>query len=268
MAPAPRSGPAERVLTVVAHADDDLLFSGTRLQQLVEGGHAVRSVVVTAGDAGRSASYWKRRETGLEASYALLAGVPSTWSTSVAQVAGKTIRTRTLVGDPRISIVFLQLPDGNMDGSGFWRTGRRSLQRLRTGSLRRIRTVRGAEHPEAFTIDELRAVLTGLFEEFAPTIVHTLDHVGDYGDGDHSDHHTVAYLTDEVQRRSAGPHRFSGYLGYPVAERPSNLTPEQVAAKQAAFFAYAAYDGETCSTEETCALRPEGAWLRREYTVV
>ncbi|WP_251008705.1 PIG-L family deacetylase [Curtobacterium sp. ISL-83] len=262
----PVAGDTERVLTIVAHADDDLLFAGTRLRQHVAAGHTLRSVVLTAGDAGRTSSYWRPREVGLQESYASIAGVASRWSTSTVTVAGRTLRVDTLETDPRISIVFLQLPDGNMDGSGFWRTRRRSLQRLYDGSLDRIRTVRGADHPGTFTVEELRTVLAGLVDAFAPTALLTLDHVGSYGDGDHSDHHTVAYLADEARRGYAGQHSFTGHVGYPIAGRPVNLSSEQVEEKSAAFFTYAAFDRETCSTPESCAVRPEGSWLRREYT--
>lgn len=260
----PTISPA-RVLTLVAHADDDLLFAGIRIRAHVEAGHVLRSVVVTAGDAGRPASYWRRREIGLREAYAGIAGVESRWSRGELTLAGRTLRVDTLVTDPRISIVFLHLPDGNLDGSGFWRTRRRSLQRLYEGSTARIRTVRGADHPASFSIEQLRAVLTGIVSDFAPTTMLTLDHVGAYGDGDHSDHHTVAFLADQVQRELGGTLSLTGFVGYPIAELPVNLSDEQVERKSAAFFIYAAFDVETCSSAEACALRPEGSWLRREY---
>lgn len=258
---------AGRVLTVVAHADDDLLFEGTELRADVAAGRCLRSVVVTAGDAGNPASYWRARETGLLAAYAGLAGVASQWTDSTTTVADRTLTTKTLTADPRISVVFLRLPDGNVDGTGFAADRYESLQRLYEGSLTTMRTVRGADLPATYTLPQLRAVFTSLVQGYDPTDVHTLDHAGHYGDGDHSDHHTVAYLTDEAQQAAGGTHTFTGYLGYPIADRPSNLTAEQTRAKGETFFTYSAHDPLTCASASACASRPEGSWLSREYTV-
>lgn len=258
---------AGRVLTVVAHADDDLLFSGTELRADVDAGKCVRSVVVTAGDAGKPAWYWQGREDGLMASYAELAGVDPVWTTGSVVVDGRTLRTETLSTDPRLSLVFMELPDGNIDGSGFAADGSESLQKLYEGDIQTMHTVTGASHTASYSLADLRATFLGLVQAYAPTDVHTLDHAGHYGDGDHSDHHTVAYLTDEAQQQYGTAHDFEGYLGYPIADRPSNLTTTQTQQKAEAFFTYAAHDGETCSTAASCASRPEGSWLSRQYTV-
>lgn len=258
---------AGRVLTVVAHADDDLLFDGTELRRDVDAGRCVRSVVVTAGDAGNPAGYWRGREQGLLASYASLAGVASAWTASAPVVAGAPLRTETLTADPRLSVVFLQLPDGNVDGTGFAADRYESLQQLYQGSIDTMHTVTGADHPASYTLRQLETLVTELVRAWAPTDVHTLDHAGHYGDGDHSDHHTVAYLTDAAQRAFGGAHTFSGWLGYPIADRPSNLTPAQTRAKGDAFFTYSAHDPLTCASVAACSPRPEGTWLSREYAV-
>ncbi|WIB41461.1 PIG-L family deacetylase [Curtobacterium sp. MCLR17_058] len=258
---------AGRVLTMVAHADDDLLFSGTELRADIDAGKCVRSVIVTAGDAGKPAWYWQSRENGLMASYASIAGVSSNWTAGQLSVASHTLRTATLTTAPRLSLVFLELPDGNIDGSGFAATGSESLEKLSEGQISTIHTVAGAAQPTSFSLTDLRATFSGLVTGYAPTEIHTLDHGGTYGDGDHSDHHTVAYLADQAQSAYTAAHTFTGYLGYPIADRPSNLSSAQTAAKAAAFFAYAAYDGETCGSTSACASRPEGSWLSRQYAV-
>ncbi|MEK6311762.1 MAG: hypothetical protein V4755_13765, partial [Curtobacterium sp.] len=56
---------AGRVLDVVAHPDDDLLFQGSDLRASIESGACVRTVVVTAADSGYPAWYWRERQTGL-----------------------------------------------------------------------------------------------------------------------------------------------------------------------------------------------------------
>ncbi|WP_171898835.1 PIG-L family deacetylase, partial [Curtobacterium sp. UCD-KPL2560] len=258
---------AGSVLNVVAHPDDDLLFQGTQLRSDIEAGRCVRSVVVTAGDAGYPRWYWGERQTGLMAAYAGIAGAPSDWTTGSTVVAGHTVHTETLTAAPRISLVFLELPDGNVEGNGFWADGYQSLEHLYEGSLDAIDSVADATHPTSYTLSDLRATLLALVRWTAPSSIHTLDHEGSYGDGDHSDHHTVAYLTDEVQRASGTSHGFTGFMGYPIADRPTNLTAAQTDAKAGAFFTYAAHDDQTCTSRAACADRWEDAWFSRQYTV-
>ncbi|MEK6345738.1 MAG: hypothetical protein V4737_18155, partial [Curtobacterium sp.] len=64
---------AGRVLDVVAHPDDDLLFQGSDLRASIESGACVRTVVVTAADSGYPAWYWRERQTGLVGADAALA---------------------------------------------------------------------------------------------------------------------------------------------------------------------------------------------------
>ncbi|MCS5517700.1 PIG-L family deacetylase, partial [Curtobacterium flaccumfaciens] len=257
---------AGRVLNVVAHPDDDLLFQGTDLRKDIDAGRCVRSVIVTAGDAGKPDWYWQERQVGLMAAYASMAGVDPASTTGSTTVAGRTLLTETLAADPRISLVFMDLPDGNVEGNGFWANGYESLQRLYTGDMDTLHTVADAPHSATYTLAQLRATLQGIVQDFAPTDIHTLDHEGEYGDGDHSDHHTVAYLTDQVQRQYTGAHGFTGYMGYPIADRPANLTTAQTQAKADAFFTYAAHDSETCASYQACSARPETSWLSRQYT--
>ena len=46
------------ILTIVAHEDDDLIFISPDLLHAIQAGATVRTVYVTAGDDGMSASYW------------------------------------------------------------------------------------------------------------------------------------------------------------------------------------------------------------------
>lgn len=56
------SCPQGAVFNVVAHQDDDLLFLSPDLLHDVQANRCVRTVFVTAGDAGRDATYWGGRE--------------------------------------------------------------------------------------------------------------------------------------------------------------------------------------------------------------
>src|SRR5689334_793960 len=95
-----------RDLYVVAHQDDDLLFMNPDIQTSIALDHVVRTIYLTAGDSGRDATFWRdRREAGVMAAYAHMAGVPNVWSavrTSVLEVV--------LTDHPRVGLAFMRLP--------------------------------------------------------------------------------------------------------------------------------------------------------------
>jgi len=256
--------PAGSTLNVVAHEDDDILFQSPDLLHTVQSGRCVRTVYFTAGDNGESQAYWSGRETGVQSAYASMAGVANSWTTTDAGVAGHPIALMTLNGSPGISLMFMRLPDGNMDGSGFPGTGFESLQKLFTGTIATIHTVDGTS---SYSKASLESTLLGLMNSFQPDSINTLDYVGSYGDGDHSDHHTVAYLTQQAQAQYATPHGFAGYQGYGIASKVSNVSGTDLTAKTSTFFDYAQFDANTCATAAACAARPEGSWFSRQYTV-
>lgn len=251
-------------LNVVAHQDDDLLFQSTALIADLQAGRCVTTVFVTAGDAGLDGAYWQGRELGPQAAYAEILGVADAWTTSDPTVDGHVVSVARLDADPRVQLVSLRLPDGGTDGGGFASTGGVSLAGLYTGAVDSLETVDGSS---TYTRESLQSTLLALMTAVQPTNVNTLDHVGGLGDGDHPDHHVVAYLTDAAQRLYTTPHGFAGYQGYPIVDRPVNLTEQQVDRKSGAFFRYAEHDPATCGDWQACWNRPEYDWLSREYTV-
>jgi LmbE family N-acetylglucosaminyl deacetylase len=253
------------VLTVVAHPDDDLFFISPDLVHDVRGGRAVTTVYVTSGDAGRGDRYRRRRERGVAAAYAQMAGVPDVWTRTRVRVAERTLGSATLAGAAGVRLYFLRLPDGGMDGRGTARSGSASLEQLWERRARRLWTV---ELPaQAYSRRTLVDVLGSLMVAHRPVAVRTLDHVGSFGDGDHSDHHAVARLAVEARDRSVPGVPITGYVGYPVAALDANVLGADLDAKAAALAAYAPHDPEMCRTPEEWRQRPEGLWLARQHVV-
>lgn len=255
---------AGTTLSVVAHQDDDLLFQSTALGADLRAGRCVTTVYVTAGDAGRASTYWRGREAGVRAAYAQTLGVADTWSSTTVSFGGRAVGLSRLGGSSKVQMVFLHLPDGGLDGKGFAATGRQSLPQLWAGTQSRLSTVDGLT---SYSLGELRAQLVTIMKGVAPTNVDTLDHVGAIDDGDHPDHHVVAYLTDAARRQLTTAPGFAGWRGYGLSQVPVNLTDDQVRAKSLAFFRYAASDDGTCASWDACWGRPEYSWLSREQTV-
>lgn len=251
-------------MNIVAHQDDDILFLSPDLLDSIDEGDCVRTVYVTAGNDGRTASYWTKREDGAKAAYAMMAGEDNNWTNSVVQTSAGTVSLSVLKDDPRISLMFMRLPDGDHNGSGFKLNDHQSLQKLWDGAIPSIQAV---DQSASYTKDDLVIVLTDLIRSYAPSTLNTQDYAGAYGDGDHSDHHTVAYMTKLAQDNYDKPHNFVGYEDYTTAKKPANLSSEAFLRKQEAFFAYATYDPHVCDTEAICSHLGYGAWLPRQYTL-
>ncbi|ROQ39575.1 GlcNAc-PI de-N-acetylase [Frondihabitans sp. PhB188] len=250
-------------LFVLAHQDDDLLFAFTRLAGELAAGRPVTTVYLTAGDDDDDEWYWRAREAGVRAAYSHLARTDDRWIETTEAFSDQPVTLARLEARPDVTLVFMRLPDGGVEGSGGERSGGQSLRKLWEGRIATISTVDGTA---TYSLASLHAVLRAIADRIAPAAVVTLDHEGDFVDGDHSDHHVAGYLAERLHEGLDDGPSLTGYLGYPIAERPANLTAEQIAAKEAAFFLYALSDYKTCASTAACSARPEGAWLAREYT--
>ena len=247
---------------VVAHEDDSILFTNPALQQDINSGRCVETIFVTAGDDGQGSAYWMGREAGAEAAYAQMAGVANTWTQADAGVSGHPMPRLTLSGMTTVSLVFMRLPDGNVNGSGFASTGFESLQKLWQGTVSSIGAIDGSS---SYTTSDLTDTLTSLIETADADQVVTQDFIGTYGDGDHSDHHATAYFTEAAGQADPTPHTLTGYIDYPISSLPANLSASDTQAKQATWFAYAPHDSAACQTVSTCQANGYASYWSREY---
>lgn len=251
-------------LRILAHQDDDLLFQSRSLRQDVDDRSPMTTLYVTAGDDDDDEWYWRAREAGIRAAYAALLGVGDVWLDSVRRLDGVDVAQATLAAAPRIRLLFLRLPDGGTDGHGGERSGHASLQRLWEGEVGSLTAVDGSA---TLTLARLNDVLRELVRVVRPSRILTLDHRGPFGDGDHSDHHAVAYLAERAAEAEAPGAAFTEFRGYPIQELPANLSAAEALAKETAFFVYALSDYKTCASVRECRVQPEALWLRREYEV-
>jgi LmbE family N-acetylglucosaminyl deacetylase len=262
--PAPVLAGRAPVLNFVAHQDDDLLFLSPDLLHAIRAGGNVRTVYLTAGDAGLHASYWQDRESGARAAYAEMAGAADSWTQSDAGVAGHPIPVFTLTGQRSVSLAFLRLPDGNFSGSGYASNGYQSLQGVWAGSTATIEAVDGSS---SYTLSTLTSTLAYFIASFQPEQVNTLDYRHAYGDGDHSDHHTVGYLTRSAMAQCNSSAALTGYEGYPVIPLPANVSDADQKAKRSAFFTYARHDKPVWDILLESASTPYDSWFVRQYGV-
>jgi len=259
------------VMNIVAHQDDDLLFLSPDLLHELHTGHCVRTIYLTAGDAGNTEPYWLSREQGSEAAYSQMLGSDQPWITrTVALAPGEFAAVANPHNNNRVSLIFLRLPDGNMHGEGFAASHFDSLAGLKDG---RINSMTSVDGQSKYTAEQLTTALASLMRIYQPAQISTQSsyHSNEYPD--HSDHVTTGmfaqdahnlYQTDEFNNSVSIPLNF--YRGYTIHESPANISDGDLADKAAAFLAYAHFDHAVCRSLESCLDTPTyGAYLSRQY---
>lgn len=264
------SGPT--IMNVVAHQDDDLLFMSPNLLHDVKLGHCVRTVYVTAGDAGADSFYWLARERGAEAAYSTMLNSSALWIQRIVKLSDSSfITVANPKGNPRISLIFMHLPDGNVRGTGFAASHFESLDRLKDGQIAGLRSVDGSS---LYNADQLTAVLTQLMTIYQPAEIRTQSGLISKTAPDHSDHMAVGYFTSLAYRAYESQHFENAvtiplryYVGYPTRTMLENVSGSDLVEKEQVLFAYAKYDGGVCSSEESCQRQPNNyrSYLRRQY---
>ncbi|HET7529871.1 MAG TPA: PKD domain-containing protein, partial [Mycobacteriales bacterium] len=245
---------------IVAHAADSLLFESPDLLHDVQSGACVTAVFLTADELGNGPAYWSNIETAAKNGYANMAGVPDVWTSDHTAAAGHSILTETLTGT-NVKAVFLRLPTGDTDGSGFASNNWESLLKLWNGAIPSMHPVDGTA---PYTATGLVDALTSLMTTFQPSVVHVQDYTRHLGDNEHSDHFTAAYFGRAASNRYTTPHTLKAYMGYDTQYQPQNVFDPDLTARQNAFNAYNQYD-VVCSP--SCDGTNYGNWLKRQYIV-
>jgi len=273
VAPSARAdGPvcASKAMYVAAHADDTLLFQSPSLLQDVDSERCVRTVFLTAGDAGRASSYWSKREDGAEAAYAQMAGVANQWTGSQIVANGHSIHLETLKAQPRISIAYLRLPDGGTSGAGFSLYGSQTLTKLWRGGnpgsgSPTISSIEAVDDSTSYGYQDLIDTLAETIEAFEPSQVATQNYTQALVGPDHADHVATAKFVRKAQALYDGPHRLLGFEDYETSGQAQNVFGDLLGGKSFAFYTYGAHDSDACASESHCAETAYAKWLKREY---
>jgi len=259
------------IMNIVAHEDDDLLFMNPDLVSEIKAGDCIRTIYVTAGNAGAGEFYWLSREAGAEAAYSYMLGTNSVWIQRIVELSPhQFITVANPKGNAKISLIFMYLPDGNLKGQGFSSSNFESLAKLQAGKINIINSV---DNQSYYTSSQLINALSALMNVYQTTGISTQADVVTQPYADHSDHLTVswyvqqAYKQFETQRYANQvtiPIKF--YIGYPVRQRPANVSGEALDEKVAIFLAYAKHDQDVCQTEQICLQTPTyNGYLSRQY---
>jgi LmbE family N-acetylglucosaminyl deacetylase len=259
------------IMNIVAHQDDDLLFMNPSILHDIRSGYCIRTIYLTAGDAGSSSPYWLSREKGSEAAYSYMLGGNQIWIQHTVRLPdGEYISLDQPLKNSKISLVFMHLPDGNLEGEGFSLTHYESLAELYKGNIKVMNTV---DQQSTYTSQQLVEALTALMHAYLPTQIRTQANLISTKYPDHSDHMTVGhfvtkarslYETQQFANQLQVPITY--YIGYPIHEFVSDISGQDLIDKEAIFLAYSQYDGSVCHNLKQCQnSQTYGVYLSREY---
>lgn len=271
---APRDGsPAfeepgvDTTVAVWAHADDDIIFANPHLSEVIASGATLRTIFVTAGDAGRGLAYAQQREAGIRAAYDAMRGSTAPWQTrEITLLSGARVTRFVPSDDPRLSITVLRLPDGNLSAKGFPSTGDAGLTQLINGTVPVLAPIDGGPALDAARLSDTVAEL--IHAGRPDRITTNIPHESVFAHGDHPDHSCVGSLVRAVAPSAGVPaEAVTYYIGYPSKRQPVNVVGAPLDAKVGVYQVYAAQDPVvTCGDASACLAQPGfGQWLRRSY---
>ena len=244
----------DKTMVFVAHQDDDIGITTPDSLHTIQEGKAFRAVVFTSGDAGfpcaDETGYIKGRETGELAAWAKMAGVPfnpadpdAAWSDPGPQpfptLPGKFYRIRTLIANPKVSLVYLAIPNDDQKVlENLWNgTGSPSYNTYEPDNRR---------PQNSYTRAELLKAVLWLMTDFQPAHISTLDSskfwATDYP-FDHTDHLHAALFAHSASLNYTTPHTFRTYRTYnPQITEPENVSTADQASKLEALTFYGEWD--------------------------
>ena len=260
------------ILNIVAHQDDDLLFMNPDLLHAIKDGDCVRTIYITAGDGGTDGSYWLSREQGSQAAYATMTGSNNIWIQRIVKLAdNQFVVIASPKGDPKISLIFMRLPDGNLKGEGFPAHHYQSLAKLLVG---RINTINSLDKQSSYNKNQLIAAFSTLMYTYQPAEIRTQANYASSQYPDHSDHvatgqyvqmATQLYEQQHFNNQVEIPIKY--YIGYPIHQFSDNVSGQDLTTKEKAFFAYSNFDGRVCQSMTGCSkiASTYPIYLKRQY---
>lgn len=259
----------QTIMNIVAHEDDDLLFMNPVISHDIAAGDCLRTVYLTAGDAGQSQLYWLSREQGSQAAYDYMDGPgKDIWIQRIVALSDHSfITVMNPRGNSKISLIFFHLPDGNLNGKGFKATHNESLAKLEAGRESTITSVSGQS---TYTSSELINAIVDLLQAYQPAEINTQATFSpSQRFADHSDHMAVGSYVKQAYELYMKPNVPINYFyGYPVRDMPQNVTGQDLADKMVAFLNYIKFANDTgCATGDSCLGMPTyGSYLKHQYS--
>ncbi|WP_144110190.1 PIG-L family deacetylase [Paraburkholderia sp. BCC1886] len=250
---------AGKLVTVVAHLDDDLLFVDPAISERLDAGWCITTVHLIGGANGANFAYVQTRERASRLAYARMAHVPDVWLESNRTIAGKLVHRMVLKAKPQVQLLELRLPGGAVRG------GRAPLALLwdqRAILSTYPMNVDGSSRMR-YDRDTLSATLKAILAE--ATEIYTLnpDTVPFL---EHPDHIYAARITRHVAQTLGRSVPIVYHVTYPTGDWPANLPAAEVQRKRDIVASYFSIDGSDFS-HVFGEFQWDGNWVARRYAV-
>ena len=196
------------------------------------------------------------------------------WTESTEMANGRSIALSTLTEDPRVSLLFMRLPDGGYPAGEGTAPQFESLMKLwnqgngGSPAWPEITTVVGATPAATYTYQGLVDTLAEVIGSYEPRWIATQNYTGVFPVGseepvDHPDHVATAKFVREAQQAYLGFHQLIGYEDYETEKEAANVSGKLLEGKEKAFAAYEEHD-MSCDKGESCEELYDD-WLARQY---
>ena len=271
-----------------AHEDDWQLFQSPNTVNDWQAGNHLLFIIVTAGDAGNSMTYWQAREQAHESSVRYFVGTASesTKTVTICYYQPTTTCHPMQEWDYGTTVtLFMRLPDGNSDGNGFPSTAFQTLEKLRDGLIPSLTAVDQSTTYNGWA--DLYRTIAGAISTFAAYDSTTWVNAPDFdrnrqsfegmscnGCEDHPDHLAVADAVHAITIDAGAPWSRAWFIDYPLgfadSRYPANQDTAAYNLKKNIFMAYSARMKELTG-EDTYATNPsfwENIFHRTYFRVV
>ena len=261
------------IMSIVAHEDDDLLFMNPNTDNLIHNGSCLVTVYLTAGDDGNNSDYWLGRQKGSEAAYSKMMGSISQWTEYTLITQGKeNITIAKQNGNNKITLIYMHLPDGNLNGNGFITSQFESLSRLYSGAIKTINTI---DNKSSYTSDQLTNALSQLMNDYQPIQIWAQSTYNSKTHTDHPDHISTGLYTKKALDLYVNTQHdhilipIKYYLGYTVNDLQPNLNTLESNNKAKIFTVYANHDSSICKPSGDCTnINTYNSYFYRQYNSV
>ncbi len=271
---------AGTLVSVVAHLDDDLIFINPGISDRMHAGWCIVTVHLIGGANNARFSYVLTRERGVRQAYARMAGVPDQWTVSTVSIAGHPVRRMTLNAAPRVVLLELRLPGGEVRGGRvplglLWDEGETvASYPMSEGTRSAVTKVKSdvtadtdaasdsdmvAHYDRASLVATVGDIISRATEIFTlnPDTLPFLEH---------PDHIYSAKVAREAARAVGTKAPIIYHLTYVTSALPANVPAQKTQRKRDEVASYFAVDSNAGSTAQVFGeYEWNGSWVARRY---
>jgi hypothetical protein len=261
---------------IVPHPDDWQIFmSPSAYEDLQSYNNQVIFIYVTDGDSGEGRIWSQARIQGaLRSIQFATQDVQSSLSIQSIEYNEHLVMTCDIRNSRSI---FMRIPDGNGDGSGWQNNNYQSLSQLHENKISTLQTaieettsgLSSYQSWQDFT-DTLFSIIKTEIERFqfktcSPKHISTCVNFLDPFFAEHSDHYEIGRAMEEILKNHNLNCKIKKYLDYSVIDKPANVSAEALPWKIAVYSTYFNEVHKTTGGSYPYPSQTTWQWIQRQY---